>query len=60
MAKFMTCSGVEVEKSDQEKLAKGWGGGGGAFFISMHYPLSERLDSLRDLRPHPHDEPGHF
>ena len=26
----------------------------------MRSPLSESLDSLRNLRPHPHDKPGHF
>lgn len=55
---------VEVKKSDQEKLAKGWGGGGGGgvlfFIVFMRSPLSERLDSLRSLRPHPHEESGHF
>ena len=39
---------------------RGGGGGGGSFFISIRSPLSERLDRLRNLRPHPHDEPGHF
>ena len=30
------------------------------FFISMRSPFSERLDRLRSLGPHPHDESGHF
>ena len=61
MAKFMTCSRRWGREKWPGKISQGVGwGGGGAFFISMHYPLSERLDSLRNLRPHPHDEPGYF